>query len=136
MINIPRDGLTDLARLLAEMSPYIHDKIFVFTTLGDGQNSPLADLQPYATCREPEGLSLILEQAEADRQGLNYEGTFRMISLQVHSSLHAVGLTAAVSTALADRGIAANMVAGRYHDHVLVPAERAAEAMTILEDLG
>ena len=50
----------------------------------------------------------------------------------VHSSLAAVGLTAAVAAALADHGISANVVAAFYHDHIFVPAERAEEALAAL----
>ena len=52
------------------------------------------------------------------------------------SSLEAVGLTAAVAGALAAEGISANVVAAFHHDHVFVPAGRAAEAMACLARLG
>ena len=58
------------------------------------------------------------------------------ITLQVHSSLEAVGLTARVAESLADRGISANMVAAFHHDHVFVPWPRRAEALIILENLA
>jgi hypothetical protein len=54
----------------------------------------------------------------------------------MHSSLEAVGLTAAVATALAARGIAANVIAGARHDHVFVPAARADDALAALRDLA
>jgi hypothetical protein len=58
------------------------------------------------------------------------------LTLDVHSSLLAVGLTAAVSTALARAGIPANMVAGFHHDHILVPEGRADEAVSCLQRLA
>ena len=58
------------------------------------------------------------------------------ITLQVHSSLAAVGLTARVAESLAERGISANMVAAFHHDHVFVPWPRRAEALIILENLA
>jgi hypothetical protein len=54
----------------------------------------------------------------------------------VHSALDAVGLTAAVSTALADAGLSCNVIAGYHHDHLLVPADRVAEALAVLSDLS
>jgi len=59
-----------------------------------------------------------------------------MITLQIHSSLSAVGLTAAVSKILADEGISANIVAAYFHDHVFVPSHRADEALLALQQVG
>ena len=64
------------------------------------------------------------------------ERHFRCITLRVHSSLHAVGLTAAVSAELARHAVSANVVAGYFHDHVLVPSDRAEEALKHLENLS
>ena len=58
------------------------------------------------------------------------------ITLQVHSSLTAVGLTARVADALAEAGISANMVAAIHHDHVFVPWERREESLAILHRLS
>jgi hypothetical protein len=58
------------------------------------------------------------------------------ITLNVHSSLAAVGLTAAVSQALAGAGIPANIVAAACHDHVFVPWDRRADALAILHRLS
>ncbi len=63
-----------------------------------------------------------MKQEEADLQGFSYEGVWRGITLRIHTSLHAVGLTARVSNLLADAGIRVNRVAGYYHEHVFVPA--------------
>ena len=60
----------------------------------------------------------------------------RMITLRVHSSLSAVGLTAAVSTALSAAGVPCNVVAAFFHDHLFVPSGRAGEAIKILQDLS
>jgi hypothetical protein len=68
--------------------------------------------------------------------GLAYEGAYRQVTLTVHSSLAAVGLTAAVSRALADAGIACNMVAGYYHDHAFVPEADAGAALAALARLS
>ena len=54
----------------------------------------------------------------------------------MHTALDAVGLTAAVATALAEHGIPANVIAGFYHDHLLVPEDRADDAVAVLRGLG
>ena len=68
--------------------------------------------------------------------GLEPSAVFRCIRLNVHSSLQAVGLTAAISTRLARHGISANLLAGAYHDHLLVPAGDAERALCLLEELS
>ena len=60
---------------------------------------------------------------------------FAWITLGVESPLTAVGLTAAVSTALAEAGIACNVVAAMRHDHVFVPFDRAARRWRCCERL-
>lgn len=89
-----------------------------------------------AVFREVEGLTLILPRAEAERAGYTFDGVFCCITLAVESSLHAVGLTAAVAGALAREGIAANVVAAFHHDHVFVPVDQAATAMETLRHLS
>ncbi|WP_197511421.1 ACT domain-containing protein [Tessaracoccus coleopterorum] len=78
----------------------------------------------------------MLRRAVADWEGLGYEGTYAWITLTVHSSLEAVGLTAAVAGRLARAGIACNMLAGAHHDHLLVPTERADEVLLLLAGLS
>jgi len=55
--------------------------------------------------------------------------------LTVHSDLQAVGLTASFARALADEGIACNVVAGARHDHLFVPIAAAAAAVNALNNL-
>lgn len=129
-------GITDLQALLAAMDPVLREGAFAFVTLPDGRYGDGADLGPVAACAEPEGLTLVVPRARAEAAGLAYDGAYRMITLRVHSSLAAVGLTAAVAEALTQRGISANIVAAYYHDHVLVPADRADEALSALRALS
>ena len=58
------------------------------------------------------------------------------LTLDVRSSLDAIGLTAAVSAALVARGIPVNVLAGFHHDHLLVPEELADAAIATLHELG
>ena len=130
------DGQRDLATLIANMAPELATGEFVFCTFAAGSPEEFARLSPLATFQEAEGLSLVLSRETAEGEGLAYQGVMRCISLTVHSSLDAVGLTAAVASALAEEGISANVVAAYYHDHIFVPVERAQEALTLLRRLG
>jgi len=129
-------GLTDLQRLLAELDPHLQPQAFVFCSIPGAAYGELAALAPVAAVREDEGLTLVLERGSAEQAGLPFEGEFREIVLGAHSSLEAVGLTAAVSGALAAAGISANLVAGLFHDHVFVPSRHAEQAMQVLRALG
>ncbi|MGR5095650.1 ACT domain-containing protein [Vibrio maritimus] len=124
-------GITDLDQLLASMEPRLVDGEFVFCTC-KGSLSEYMQLDIMGSFKEREGLTLILPQTQAGQAGLEYEGVFRMITLNVHSSLEAVGLTAAVSNKLSKRGISANVVAAYYHDHIFVQSAKADEALAAL----
>ena len=126
----------DLARLLATLSPELNPQEYVFTTFADAQYGDHSELQPLAAMQEEEGLTLIVPRVLADEQQLSYEGVFKCITLKVHSSLAAVGLTAAFSRVLTDHDISANVIAGFYHDHIFVPPDRADEAMQALRSLS
>ena len=129
-------GETDLTTLLASLRPTLGEPEYVFCTLTGAPYGAYAELQPFAAIQEEEGLTLVLEKRHAEASSLDYEGTFRCITLKVYSSLEAVGLTRAVSAALAERGIPANLLAGYHHDHVLVPSSRAEEALKLLRELS
>ena len=85
--------------------------------------------------REAEGLSLIVPRDVARVHGLPDLSPMVCITLNVYSSLEGIGLTAAVSNALAANGIACNMVAAHHHDHAFVPATDADRAMAVLQRL-
>ena len=125
-------GETDLSALLAGMTPELRPGRFVFTAV----HEPPAGARPLVTVVEDEGVTLVLRQDEADCLGLSYEYVAAMITLRVHSALEAVGLTAAVATRLAAAGISCNVVAGYFHDHLFVPIERGAEAVSLLVELA
>ena len=127
-------GEVDLGKLLATMEPVLTDGEFVFATI-EGQAVPDA-LHPIGTFREDEGLTVIVSAAEAMRAGLNASQPMRLITLAVHSSLEAVGLTAAFAAELTRHGISANVVAGYYHDHIFVGAADAERAVAALRGLS
>ena len=128
-------GIVDLEELLAAMSPEIQENEYVFCSVS-GKYADYDYLGPIASFAEAEGLTLIVPVSAADRAKLKYENTYKQITLKVHSSLAAVGLTAAVSAKLAAQGVSANVVAAYYHDHVFVPAEKATEALKALQELS
>ena len=129
-------GETDLSKLLESLAPHLMDGYFVFCTIQDAKYGDFAELLPIASFREAEGLTLLVAKANADKAGFNYESIFKGISLKVHSSLEAVGLTAAVSSKLAERGISANVIAAYYHDHIFVQAEKADAALSALNEFS
>ncbi len=124
-------GETDLATLLRTLRPALLDGEWVFVSLPPDAARAHTDAA-LATMREAEGVSLVLPVAHARAHGLTDAPAFRCLTCTVHSSLEAVGLTAAIATALAAHGIPANVVAACYHDHVFVPAARAQEALAAL----
>lgn len=121
--------------MLAGLSPRLSDDIFHFVTLPAGQEPAEAADAAIGRFREAEGISLILPHDVALALGGDDGPPMRHIVLQVHSSLEGVGLTAAVAGVLAEQGIACNMVAAYHHDHLFVPAERAEEALALLQGL-
>jgi hypothetical protein len=126
-------GITDLEQLLASMEPRLVDGEFVFCTV-KGSLAEYLMLDILGSFKEQEGLTLILPKLQAEQAELDYEGVFRMITLNVHSSLEAVGLTAAVSNKLAERNISANVVAAYYHDHIFVQSSKADAALAALKE--
>lgn len=124
-------GETDLGVLLRTMRPEPVGGDWFFATV----DSP-AGIDAAATVREPEGVTVVVDRAEAERIGAATTHAYRWITLRVHSSLDAVGLTAAVSAELAAHGISCNVIAGAFHDHLLIPAGRADEALRALAALS
>lgn len=127
-------GETNLRDLMRTLSPSIDDTEWVFATINAEFEVSLA---PYAIAsfREAEGLTLVLPQSAAEDLE-NVSAPMSRITLEVHSSLEAVGLTAAVTGALAEEGISANVVAAYYHDHIFVPTASADRALTVLQALS
>lgn len=114
--------VSDLAGMLAGMAPMLDARRWA-VALAKGAPPEEA----FAIIREEEGTTAILPDEGGD---------FARITLMVHSALGGVGLTAAVASALAERGIACNVVAGFHHDHLFVPWERRGEALEILQHLA
>jgi hypothetical protein len=118
-------GETDLAALLAELDVAVRPGRYVFRTVPADDPAP-PDAQ--ASVVEDEGVTYVVPGDEGDFVAA-------WLTLTVRSALEAVGLTAAVSSALAAKGISCNVLAGHHHDHLLVPADRADEAVAVLREL-
>ncbi|MBS1248767.1 MAG: hypothetical protein MAG431_00329 [Chloroflexi bacterium] len=125
-------GETNLEKLLKDMHPTFKSGVYVFCTVPAGEFESL-DVRPVATMVEEEGVTLILTKSEAEKNKLACTFPSRMITLNVHSSLDAVGFLAAVTERLAMAGISTNAVSGYYHDHLFVPVEKAEQAMKVLD---
>ncbi|MEL7478333.1 MAG: ACT domain-containing protein [Pseudomonadota bacterium] len=128
-------GIKELETLLQSMSPELQDGEFVFCTVKSSL-SEVVSLQPIATFMEQEGLTVIVEKRLAEQANLEFDGVFKLITLTVHSSLDAVGLTAAVATKLAEHGVSANVVAAFFHDHIFVQIDKAEQALLALAEFG
>ena len=127
-------GEHDLTTLLRSMKPTLIDGIFVFAHVPDVDTA--AGLEPIMMFREAEAVTVILPQEVALAARLPAEFPCRMITLNVHSALDAVGFLAKVSTHLAALGMGVNPVSGFYHDHLFIPEDRAYDAMDALEALS
>ena len=123
-------GETNLHLLLKDMKPEYHDGEYVFC-LFDSMRSALVH-DPIFLFRETEGVTAILTRYTADSAHISYSTVCAWITLSVHSSLEAVGLTAAVSRALTEAKISCNVVAAYYHDHIFVPTNDSEHAMQAL----
>ncbi|MCO5945309.1 ACT domain-containing protein [Mucilaginibacter flavidus] len=127
-------GETNLKALLKTMSPKLNDGDYVYCTVTTLNNIDTKEI--ISLFKEEEGWTVIVNKELADKLGLNYTYVAVWITLTIHSSLEAVGLTAAFATALGNEGISCNVVAAYYHDHIFVAKEDAEKAMMALRKLS
>ena len=127
-------GETDLDKLIGSMSAELVPGLYVFATVAPGQVPP--GLSPRMVFHEAEGTTLILLKSEAETNGLAYEFPCRMITLNIHSSLEAVGFMARIATELARHDMGVNPVSGFYHDHLFVPDGRENDALAALKEMS
>ncbi|MEH6484939.1 MULTISPECIES: ACT domain-containing protein [Pseudomonas] len=127
-------AITDLSELLKHMKPLLNTGEYVFCSIAS--RAQLGAVEPLGSFRESEGLTVIVEREQAQALGLNFDYVAAWLTLEVHSALAAVGLTAAVAKALADAGISCNVIAGFYHDHLFVDHAQGARAQQVLQQLS
>jgi hypothetical protein len=126
-------AVRDLAQLLQTLKPVLNPGVQVFARLP--LQADLRGLAPLATFREAEGLTVVVDEAAAAQAGLPVLFRAAWLTLSVHSDLNAVGLTAAVASALAEAGISCNVLAAACHDHLFVPVEDGQRALACLQAL-
>lgn len=127
-------GEKDLQKLIKSMKPKHNAGDYVFCTMKHTENLDLNHTEMFF--REDEGCTVILKKELADQLNLEYSVVMSWITLTVHSSLEAVGLTAAFSKALSENGISCNVVAAYFHDHIFVHKDYTEKAMEVLTKLS
>ena len=128
-------GETDLATLLASLDPVLDAREFGYATVPLGTLLP-EGFQPWGLFHEDEGLTLIAPASELAAAGIEALAGLARLTMKVQSSLEAVGMTAAMATALTRAGISANVVAAYHHDHIFVPWNRREEVVALLAALA
>jgi hypothetical protein len=127
-------GAINLRTLIKEMEPKLNNGEYVFTTVSNVDTIPRsATLFEF---KEVEGTTLVLKKATANCYNLSYQYVASWITLTVHSSLEAVGLTAVFSKVLANHNISCNVVAGFYHDHIFVDKKEGEKTVKVLTDFS
>jgi hypothetical protein len=127
-------GETDITSLLKNMTPKLNEGEYVFCTVQSIAELNMEDV--IGVFKEAEGWTVILNKTLADKLGYKYSYVAAWITLTIHSSLEAVGLTAAFSSALAKHFISCNVVAAYYHDHIFVAQKDAEKALNVLKELA
>ena len=127
-------GERDLTKLIRNMKPDLQPGTYVFTTVNIMKGIPLTDI--ICVFREKEGITIVMEQDKADKLQLHYDFLAAWITLNVHSSLDATGLTAVFSNALAKQAISCNVISGYYHDHIFIEKKDENIAISVLHELS
>jgi hypothetical protein len=125
--------MQDLRTILRSLEPVLHEDIYAYCAVAHGTD--ISALGPVATVREHEGLTIVVAESQAIAAGLSVLLRAAWITLNVHSDLQSVGLTAEVSQALSQANISCNVIAGSFHDHIFVPIASAQAAFKVLQDL-
>lgn len=127
-------GETNLDELIRSLSAVLVEGLYVFATIPSSQQ--LVDVRPRMIFEEAEGTTIILLKSDAETHALPYEFPCRLITLNIHSSLEAVGFMARITTELAKQNMGVNPVSGFFHDHLFVPDGREDDAMSVLQQMS
>jgi len=129
-------GIDDLQTLVEEMSPRLLRQSFCFIHKPLSRYGDFSVLRPIASFQEKEGLTLVIPHEAAIESGFAAAPVFSCLTLGVHSALTSVGLTAIVSSRLAEQGISVNVIAGYFHDHFFIPEADARRALAVLQSMA
>ena len=128
------NAIENLQQLLKSIEPKLNEGEYVYCTINQLTLRNL-DISPLLIFTEEEGVTLVLEKSQADTHSLEYEDTWQLVTLTVHSSLIVIGFIAAVTQHLAKHGISTNVISAFYHDHLLVPNGTGQRVVEILKEL-
>lgn len=129
-----KTGVKELDTLLQNMEPILNEGEYIFATVSDIESIPRS--MTICEMKEQEGITVVLTKQDAEELGLSFDYIASWITLNIHSSLEAVGLTAAFATALAKQEISCNVIAGYYHDHIFIDKKDEEKAMNVLTELS
>ncbi len=127
-------GEKALKTLIQNMEPVLNEGEYVFVTVSDIESIPRS--MTICEMKEKEGITVVLRKQDAEDHDLSFDFIASWITLNIHSSLEAVGLTAAFSTALGNQNISCNVIAGYYHDHIFIDKKDEDKAMNALIELS
>ena len=127
-------GEKALKTLIQNMEPVLNEGEYVFVTVSDIESIPRS--LTICEMKEKEGITVVLRKQDAEDHDLSFDFIASRITLNIHSSLEAVGLTAAFSTALGNQNISCNVIAGYYHDHIFIDKKDEDKAMNALIELS
>jgi hypothetical protein len=125
-------GETNVDVLIKTCNPLHNKGDYVFCTTTNEVNIE----EIIMVFKEVEGNTIILKKETADALHLSYSFVAAWITLTIHSSLEAVGFTAAFSSALSKENISCNVVAAFYHDHIFVNKKDVKKAMKVLKRIS
>lgn len=123
-------GNTNLQEVLNSLQVSCDEVEYGFATVADDTTAFNGEV--LCVFHEAEGLTIIASKNYLSAKSFAFEGTYAKLTIEVHTSLELVGLTAVLAKALADNGISANVIAAYYHDHVFVQYDVRQKAADIL----